>query len=202
MPHWVHPVPKACPKPVHRVIRNGAAQPSSIPDILCEGMKVVKATAVRKHRRRLRAVTVPRGAEYGNKGSALGRAHKRKLSPSLTLTKPSVQMDEIPLVECALMLSGRSTPEERPACETASHSQCDRRCADRQRKPLRSLSVVHKQTLGTTYGSVAGEHSRTWGLRGAEEMRHGFSLGSVRRRSETVRGYRSRSEGANDIFLA
>ena len=35
--------------------------------------------------------------------------------------------DEIPLVECALMLSGGSTPEERYACTTASHSQCDRR---------------------------------------------------------------------------
>lgn len=34
--------------------------------------------------------------------------------------------DEILPVECALMPSGVSIPDERYTCETASHSQCDR----------------------------------------------------------------------------
>ncbi|XP_074505700.1 cystine/glutamate transporter-like [Sebastes fasciatus] len=64
---------------------------------------------------------------------------------------PSVE-NEIPLMECTLMLSGGSTPEERYACETASRIQCDRRCVCRQRKPLRLLSAAHKRALGTMHG--------------------------------------------------
>lgn len=57
--------------------------------------------------------------------------------------------DDILPVECALMPSGVSIPDERYTCETASHSQCDR---------------------------LETAESRTWKT---EEMRHGFSSDSL-----------------------
>ena len=72
--------------------------------------------------------------------------------------------DEIPLVECALMLPGRGD------------SQCDRHWADRQTdKSKRLFPVVNKQMLGTSRGSHA-RHIAGQGTHGVKQMRRGFLL--------------------------